>query len=87
VIALKGHRTSHKLQPVQGAASTNTANFVHRSVSNARTCAGQTAMQRPQPVQRAASMAGSGARAGRTRALRAEGSGAEAVASSGGDMG
>jgi hypothetical protein len=44
-------------------------------------------MQRPQPVQRAASMAGSGARAGRTRAVRADGSGAQAVALSGGGMG
>jgi hypothetical protein len=32
-------------------------------------------------------MAGSGARAGRTRAVRADGSGAQAVALSGGGMG
>jgi hypothetical protein len=32
VIALKGQRASHRLQPVQGSASTSTASFVHRSV-------------------------------------------------------
>jgi len=87
VIALKGQRTSHRLQPVQALASTSTANFVHRSVSNVSTCTGHTAMQRPQPVQRAALMAGTGARADRTRASRADGSGAGAAASSGGGMG
>jgi hypothetical protein len=30
VIALKGQRTSHRLQPVQDSASNRTANFVHQ---------------------------------------------------------
>ncbi len=76
VMALNGQRVSQRLQPVQGSAATSTANLVQRTVSNASTCSGQTAMQRPQPVQRAGSMSGSGARGGRPRGGRPCGAGA-----------
>jgi hypothetical protein len=83
LIASKGQRTSPRLQPVQGSASTSTANFVHRSVRNVSTCTGQAAIHRPQPVQWVMSAAGRGARAALTRVLRAGGGAAEAVGLSG----
>ena len=59
VMAWNGQRQAHRLQPVQSAAACSTADLRQSGrVSRLSTRGSQAATQRPQPVQRSASMSG-----------------------------
>lgn len=57
-MAPNGQAMAHFAQPVQPPASCSTADFSQPRGSSHSTCGGQTATQRPQPVQRAGSTTG-----------------------------
>jgi hypothetical protein len=58
-MAWTGQLAAHALHPVQRSGSCGTANFFQRTTSRLRRCGSQTALHRPQPVQRWVSMSGS----------------------------
>ena len=58
VMAAKGQRRSHFLQPVQSAARCSTDVFLKSCTCKLSTCGGHTATHQPQPVQRVRSISG-----------------------------